>query len=341
MRSSASTSGGELRYAPALYPVSLDVQKFPAEEPVQTAVPQVLETLVTYADGEAQPLLAESWENPDPMTWTFTLREGVMFSDGTPLTANDVKASLERLIALEGPLTPLFAAVTEIRADDDATFTVNTSEPLGTMLSSLSLVFIGQASGVESDGYWLNPIGTGPFVVDEYVADDNIELVRNEEYWGEPALLDRLTIVNMPEVGGADHRAADRRGRRAHADPAGPGRRRSRDRTASVSRRRQLQVLLHLVQPGPQAVRRHAGPAGDVARAGPRGPRQGPVRRRGTVALAPITQAVFGAPELEPYAYDPALAKQLLTEAGFPDGFRPRCSGRWRVVRTSGRWRRR
>ena len=198
--SSASTSSGELRYAPALYPVSLDVQTFPAEEPVQTAAAQVLETLVTYADGEAQPLLAESWENPDPLTWTFTLREGVMFSDGTPLTANDVKASLDRLIALEGPLTPLFTAVTETRADDDATFTVVTSEPLGTMLSSLSLIFIGQASGVESEEYWLSPIGTGPFVVDEYVADDHIDLVRNEDYWGEPALLDRLTIVNMPEV---------------------------------------------------------------------------------------------------------------------------------------------
>ncbi len=319
--SSASTSGGELRYAPALYPVSLDVQTFPAEEPVQTAASQVLETLVTYADGEAQPLLAESWENPDPLTWTFTLRQGVTFSDGTPLTATDVKASLDRLIALEGPLTPLFAAVTETRADDDATFTIVTSEPLGTMLSSLSLVFIGQASGVENEEYWLSPIGTGPFVVDEYVADDHIDMVRNEDYWGEPALLDRLTIVNMPEV--AARITALQTGEVDVLTGIPP------DQVGGVEGQDGIEFVVEdsyqyyfmwfnqAHEPFADVrVRQAMWHAIDIA-----GLVEDLYGDGATVALAPITQSVFGAPALEPYAYDPELATQLLTEAGFPDGF--------------------
>jgi peptide/nickel transport system substrate-binding protein len=318
---SASPSGGDLRYATAQFPVSLDVQTFPAEEGVQTAASQVLETLVTYSEGEAAPLLAESWDNPDPLTWTFTLREGVTFSDGTPLTATDVKASLDRLIALEGPLTPLFTAVTETRADDDTTFTIVTSEPLGTMLSSLSLVFIGKADGVESEEYWLSPIGTGPFVVEEYVADDHVTLARNDSYWGELVLLDTVTIVNLPEV--AARITALETGEIDVLTGIPPDQlggvegidgvellvedsyqyyfiwfNQDHEPFADV---RVRQAMWHAVDV--------AGLVGDLFGDG------------ATVAAAPITQSVFGAPTLEQYAYDPDLARELLTEAGFPDGF--------------------
>lgn len=89
MLSACTTTGGGgggseqvLRYAPGLFPVSLDVQKFPAEEPVQTVAQQALETLVVMREGKPEPLLAESWTNPDPRTWVFKLRPDVKFSDG-------------------------------------------------------------------------------------------------------------------------------------------------------------------------------------------------------------------------------------------------------------------
>ena len=307
----------ELRYATGQFPVSLDVQSFPAEEGVQTTVSQVLETLVTYASGEVTPLLAESWENPDPLTWTFTLRQGVSFSDGTPLTANDVKASLDRLIALEGPLTPLFSTITETRSDDDATFTVVSSEPLGTLLSSLSLVSIGKADGVESDDYWLSPIGTGPFVVDDYVADDHVDLVRNENYWGEPARLDRLTIVNMPEITALETGEVD------VLTGIPP------DQTGSVEGMDDVEFVVedsyqyYFIwfnedqEPFSDVrVRQAMWYAVDVA-----GLVEDLYGDGATVAAAPITQSVFGAPTLEQYTYDPDLARQLLTDAGYPDGF--------------------
>jgi len=311
----------ELRYVTGLFPVSLDTHNFPAEEGVQTTVQQVMETLVTYQDGEASPLLAESWENADPLTWTFQLRDDVQFSDGTPLTANDVKASLDRLISLEKALAPLFAAVTETRADGDLTFTIVTSEPLGTLLSSLSLVFIGQADNMDDESYWMEPVGTGPFIVEEYVADDHVDLVKNEDYWGEPALLDELTIVNMPEV--AAKITALQTGEVDVLTTIPP------DQVSSVQDVEDVEYVStdsfqyyfiwfnHNREPfNDPLVRQAMWHAVDV---------EGIVTELygegATVAGAPIAQAVFGAPDLEQYEYDPDRARELLAEAGLPDGF--------------------
>lgn len=310
----------ELRYVTGLFPVSLDVHNFPAEEGVQTTIQQVLETLVTYEDGEASPLLAESWDNPDPLTWTFHLRDAE-FSDGTPLTANDVKASLDRLIELEKALTPLFTAVTETRADDDQTFTIVTNKPLGTLLSSLSLVFIGQADKVDDESYWMNPVGTGPFIVEEYVADDHVDLVKNPEYWGEPALLDELSIVNMPEV--AAKITALQTGEIDVITTIPP------DQVSNVEGSEGIEYVStdsfqyyfiwfnHNRKPfNDPLVRQAMWHAVDV---------EGIVTDLygdgATVAGAPVAQAVFGAPDLDQYEYDPDRARELLKEAGYPGGF--------------------
>ena len=243
-----------------------------------------------------------------------------MFSDGTPLTANDVKASLDRLIALEGPLTPLFTSVTETRADDDATFTVVTSEPLGTMLSSLSLIFIGQASGVESEEYWLSPIGTGPFVVDEYVADDHIDLVRNEDTGraSAPRPLDdrqhargapRITALQTGEVDVLTGIPPDQVGGVEGEDGI--------EFVVEDSYQYYFMWFNQAHEPFVDVhVRQAMWHAIDIA-----GLVEDLDGDGATVALAPLTQSVFGAPALEPYTYDPELARQLLTEAGFPDGF--------------------
>lgn len=309
-----------LRYAPGLFPVSLDIHSFPAEEGVQTTIQQVLETLVRYENGEASPLLAESWDNPDPLTWTFHLRE-VEFSDGTPFTANDVKASLDRLISLEVALSPLFAAVTETRVDDDRTFTIVTSEPLGTLLSSLSLVFIGKADGIADESYWLSPIGTGPFVVDEYVADDHVNLLKNENYWSEEALLDELTITNVPEV--ATKITALQTGEIDVITSIPP------DQIGEVQGVEGIEYISadsyqyyfiwfnHKREPfSDPLVRQAMWHAVDV---------EGIVTDLfgdgATVAGAPVAQAVFGAPDIDQYSYDPERARELLAEAGYPDGF--------------------
>ena len=322
--SSSSDSGDTgdqvLRYAPQLFPVSLDVQQYPAEEPVQTTVQQALETLTVIDKGQPAPKLATSWDSPDPQTWVFHLREGVKFSDGTPFNAADVKGSIDRLISLKGSLAPLLSAVTAVEATDDKTVTIRTSAPLGTLPSSLSLMFIGQGAKVGDDAYWQKPVGTGPFTIDSFSPDDKVVLTRNEGYWGDKAKVARLEILDMPEVAARVTALSNNEVDVLASIPP--------DQVTEVSdvdgvkygtgdsysyyfvwfnqnRKpfddiRVRQALLHALDLQGTI----SGLFGDL----------------GTVGKSPVTQAVFGATQLEPPAHDPELAKQLLAQAGYPNG---------------------
>ena len=311
----------ELRYVPGFFPVSLDTHNFPAEEGVQVAIQQVLETLVTFDGTEAQPRLAESWEYVDDTTLTFTLRDDVTFSDGTPFTANDVKASLDRVIELKKALAPLFAAVTETRVDDDTHFTIVTSEPLGTLVGSMSLVFIGKADSVALEEYWLAPIGTGPFVVTEYVADDHVNYVRNDDYWGEPATLETLDFVNIPEV--ASKITALQTGEVDVVSTIPPDQVGNVEGVDDIVFEQKDSFLYYFIwfnenrEPyNNPLIRQAMWHAVDVESIVSDLYGDG-----ATAAGAPYAQSVFGATQQDQLEYDPELARDLLAEAGYPDGF--------------------
>lgn len=187
-----------------------DISQYPLEIGVQMAISQTMESLISLdKEGKPQPKLAESWEWVDDTTLTFSLRKDVTFSDGTPFTSADVKGTLERYIAHEGPLKTVLAPIVEITADDDHTVTITTSSPTGTLLGVLSLIYIGQAQyshpdvTIEADNeYWAMPVGTGPFVIKDYVANDHFSFERNEDYWGEKAKLKTLTMKQVTDVNG-------------------------------------------------------------------------------------------------------------------------------------------
>jgi peptide/nickel transport system substrate-binding protein len=310
-----------LRYAPAMFPVSLDTHKYAGEEAVQTAIQQIMEPLVRVDDGKIVPVLAASWQNPDPNTWVFTLREGVKFSDGTPFTAKDVVASYQRHQKLDGPLVPLYASVKSFAATDDTTVTVKTSKPLGTLLSSLTLLFIGPAGKVDTEGFFNKPIGTGPFTVSAFKPDEKLELAANPSYWDGAPQLSKLEFVNIPEVAG---RITGLENGEVDVLTQIPP-----DQVASVKDSQGISYATtpswtyyfdwfnHNRKPFNDPLVRQAmwhalnleGTVkdlfGDLA----------------SVAQAPLAQGVIGAPKLAPYAYDPTKAKQLLAEAGLPNGF--------------------
>lgn len=199
-----------LTFIPAFGWSGSDITVQPLEIGVQMAISQTMEALITLDQNSApQPKLAESWEWTDETTLVFHLREGVEFSDGTPMTAADVKGSIERYIAQEGPLMTVLAPIAEVTATDDSTVTITTSAPTGTLLGVLSLVYVGKAefSGPDitdqaSNDYWALPIGTGPFVITDYVANDHFAFERNDNYWGEPAKLRTLTMKQITDVNG-------------------------------------------------------------------------------------------------------------------------------------------
>ncbi|MFS2242456.1 ABC transporter substrate-binding protein [Microbacterium sp. OR16] len=326
---SAGSSNGEgelaadqsLTFAPGLFPVSLDIANFPAEEGVQLAVQQTLQTLVTFDGEEATPLLAESWDYVTPTELTFALRDDVTFSDGTPFTAEDVKASLQRYIDAEKAFSVLLAAITEIRVDDEHTVTLVTSEPVGTLVGTMSLIWIGKADAINDEAYWKAPVGTGPFVVDEYVADDHISFSRNEEYWGEQPALTSMEFVNIPET--AAQITALETGEVDVVGSIPPDQvsnvkslsdvsfdqvdslsyyfiwfNQNREPFADVRVRQAMVHALNIGQTVPDLF-------GESA----------------TVAGAPVPQTVFGATKQKQLEYDPDRAKELLAEAGYPDGF--------------------
>jgi peptide/nickel transport system substrate-binding protein len=148
-------------------------------------------------DGSIEPALAESWEiAPDGLSWVFHLHEGVKFHDGTPLTAEDVVFSFDRATA-EGTLNAqkqLFDGINEVTAIDDTTVEIGLDAPKGSLLSDLAWGDAVIVSPATAEDNATKPVGTGPFRFSNWVQGDRIELVRNEDYWGTPANLDRVTF---------------------------------------------------------------------------------------------------------------------------------------------------
>ncbi len=186
-----------------------DISKAPLEIGMNIALKQTLEPLVTL-DNEAQPQphLAESWEWTTPTTLEIKIREGVTFSDGTPLVSGDVKGTLERYLAQKQALHAVLSIITGIEAPDDSTVVLTTSAPTGTLVGVLSLVLIGKGefshaeATAEDDEYWARPIGTGPFVITDYVPNDLFKFERNDSYWGEKAKLKTLTMKQITDANG-------------------------------------------------------------------------------------------------------------------------------------------
>ncbi|MGE3798530.1 MAG: ABC transporter substrate-binding protein, partial [Thermomicrobiales bacterium] len=156
------SEAGELNIVMQRVLVSLDPHGAQSvEEPTAVIASHIFGTLVTrnFETGDLEGSLATSWEAVDDVTWQFTLREGVMWQDGTPFTSADVKFSLERVLELEGPLAPLWALVTSVEAPDDLTITITTSEPQGTVPTNASLFYVTPAALSNEEGFFVAPVG--------------------------------------------------------------------------------------------------------------------------------------------------------------------------------------
>ncbi len=200
----------KLVYIPSYGWAGSDISQSPLEIGISMAISQTLEALITLdKESKPQPKLADSWAWTDPTTLVFKLHPGVKFSDGQPLTAADVKGSIERYIGWGAALKTVLAPITSVTATDDLTVTIKTSAPTGTLLGVLSLVRIGQGKFSHSDttiaadtAYWSKPIGTGPFMISDYVANDHFTFTRNDSYWGTKAKLKTLTMKQVTDVNG-------------------------------------------------------------------------------------------------------------------------------------------
>lgn len=149
--------------------------------------PNIYETLVVQGPNldSVEPVLAESWEQPDDRTYVFTLRQGVKFHDGSDFTAEDVKFSYDRMMdeATAASRRPDFLPVESVEVVDDFTVQFTMKEPYGPFLSKLELLAI--LPNDPAIDHATAPIGTGPFKFTEWVTGQSITLDRFEEYWQE------------------------------------------------------------------------------------------------------------------------------------------------------------
>ena len=140
-------------------------------------------------DGSVRPALAESWDlSEDQLTYTFHLRTGVTFHDGTGFDAEDVKFTLDRARAEDSANAQkaLFAGITDVRVVDPHTVTVTLSAPDGAFPFKMAwgdAVIVAPESAADLA---TKPVGTGPFTFAEWVQGDHVTLSAYEGYWGQP-----------------------------------------------------------------------------------------------------------------------------------------------------------
>ena len=158
----------------------------------------VFEGLTRFmGDGSVVPGLAKSWEiSEDGLTYTFKLREGVTFHDGSTTDAEDVKFTLDRINAEDSANAQkaLYSAISEVNVIDPQTVEVKLSEPNGNMLFNLAWGDAVIVAPESIENIKQTPIGTGAFKFDDWSQGDKITLSRYEDYWGEPATLEAATF---------------------------------------------------------------------------------------------------------------------------------------------------
>ena len=175
--------------------LSMDPYRYD-EGPTNQVMLHMYEGLVSQApDMSFEPCLAESWEqSEDALTWTFHLRDGVKFHDGEVLDSADVLASIETASNPDSPsaYSGYTSTFSSVEAPDEKTVVIKTEKPNPLMLFNVAQIYILKKENVEGkteEEIAANVVGTGRYKFVEQVKEDHIDMVANEDYWGEvPAI---------------------------------------------------------------------------------------------------------------------------------------------------------
>jgi peptide/nickel transport system substrate-binding protein len=299
---------------------------------------RIAETLVTFPDESTQivPGLAESWAvSKDGLRYTFKLRKGVSFHDGTPLDAEAVKFSIDRQINPEHPFNKLgkypfanffFGNIKAVEVVDPLTAEFVLKEPRASFLAVLTAgaASIVSPTAVRKYGqdYALTPVGTGPFKYASWERGQRVVLEKNPSYWRFPLKLDRviyrpivedqarltelltgaldLIVGTPPDYVGqleANPKVTLLKQVGAHVWYLGIN-----NQKKPFDDKRVRQALNYAVNK--DAIVR------DV------------LKGTGSLSVGPVLPKTWGADGgLKPYPYDPERARKLLADAGYPGGF--------------------
>jgi len=314
--------GGTLTIAMEYDPSTLDPLGM-TDTPASNVFLHVAEALFRVdPDGVLEHILAESYEaSDDALVWTFYLRQGVKFHDGTPFNAEAAKWNLVRFRD-KASFGFLIKQIVDVEAVDEYTLRVYLAEPFAPLLAHLAHSMTGMVSPTAVEAGVVDPVGTGPFKFVEWIPATRLVLERNENYWGEGPYLDKLVFLPIPEGG-------------------------TRVMMLLAGEIQATTVIpvddVALVQDDPNTVAVIMPSLGHhyIGINCQRGPLADPLVRRALnyaldsqefvdfvwggfaeVADSVIAPGVFGYKKVGPYPHDPEEAKRLLAAAGYPDGFK-------------------
>lgn len=285
---------------------------------------------VEGSDTAYRPCLATTWEHsPDGKVWTFHLRKGVVFSDGEPFNAAAVKSSIEATVKLGQGLAYVWANLKSIDVVDDYTvkFTSSLPEPMDLFLSAEAGAWMFSPKAANKPASWFNEgntAGTGPYLLNSYEPDRQVILARNPHYWGDWKSNQFTTVVVAVVPEASTQREMLESGEVDYEFQV------SRDSVAAMKQNPEIHVaqlpsvnsywMEFNTQKKPLSNLKcrealvYATPFDDILKSAG--------ASLGTVSTGPIP------PTLYPYdaslkapTFDLEKAKQLLTEAGYPNGF--------------------
>ena len=203
---SKSEGNNDFVYAAGTEPGTLDPQ-FVTDVNTARAVVQIFENLVRWDENfEIVPFLAKSWEvSDDNKTWTFKLQEGVKFHDGAPFNAEAVKYNFERLFDpdVASPRKSVASMIDKVNVLGEYEVSLSTKEPFGAFLAQLTSYNLAMISPKSAKEYGKNfgthPAGTGPLMLDEWIPAQRLVMKRFDDYWGEKSTVNKVYFKVVPE----------------------------------------------------------------------------------------------------------------------------------------------
>jgi peptide/nickel transport system substrate-binding protein len=287
--------------------------------------------MVDAEDLEPQPWLATSWEqSEDGKTLDLTLRDDIEFADGTHMDAEGVERFFDAVltsgkVTLGATLVDIFE--TQVTATGDDTIQITTAKPMNSVWWwHFSLMPVGSAAALDDpEGYAAGPVGSGPYSIESEVADASVTFVKNENYWNADVYpYDRVTVAT-------------------YSDPVAAL---NALKTGQLDAAQLTTELADEAEASGLSVVQGVGTIGAIEILDVGGrlvPALGDVRVRRAMNMAFDQESILenlnhgygiastqpyakGQPEYveggdDRYAYDPETAKELLAEAGYPDGF--------------------
>ncbi|UXN73776.1 ABC transporter substrate-binding protein [Devosia sp. A8/3-2] len=316
----------EVRIGVALEPPILDPTAGAAEAIDIVVYQNIFEGLTAIDEnGAVQPGLASSWTiSDDNLTYTFKLHEGVTFHDGTAFDADDVKFTFDRIPAADSVNAhkELYTDIAEVKVIDPFTVSFTLSKPVGLFLFNLGRGDAVIVAPESADNNATTPIGTGPFAFVQWDKGNRVLLERYEPYWGTMPALTKATYLFIGDTAAMTSAllAGDIDGTNNFAP----------DSLAVFEGNPQFKVLVGTTEGETIPGTNNRKPPFDNLKV-----RQAMAHALDRKAIIDGATFGYGTPIGAPFAphnayyvdltgtypYDPAAAKALLAEAGYPDGF--------------------